>query len=94
LKLTKLGKCLLLSRNSANPKIAESIQKECGDALTKTLPELKSTIKLFETIKKEDIDLVKTMRSPWEPIRLTLEVIAIINRPKPITIKDVTSPPG
>lgn len=72
--------------------LAQTIKIECEEALAKIIPELESAIKSLETIKRDDIDLVKTMHKPPEPIRLTLEAISIINRQKPQRIKDPDNP--
>ena len=73
-------------------KFAEQIRKECEEALAKTLPELEDAIRSLDTIKKEDIDLVKSMHKPPAGVRLTLETIAIVNRQKPVRIKDLENP--
>ena len=74
--------------------IAEGIRKECQDALSKILPELESAIKSLDTIKKDDIDLVRTMHNPPEAVKITLEAIAIANKQKPIRMKDSNNPTG
>ncbi|OMJ79537.1 hypothetical protein SteCoe_20429 [Stentor coeruleus] len=72
--------------------LANRIKKECEDALAKILPELEAAIKALDTIKKEDIDLVKTMHNPPEAVRLTLEAVAIMNKQKPVRQKDPDNP--
>lgn len=67
---------------------AEEIKKECEEALAIALPELESAIKALDTLKREDINLVKTMQHPPDPIRLTLESLAIICGEPPTRVKD------
>ena len=67
--------------------IAEKIKQECQQALAIALPELESAIKALDTIKKDDIDLVRTMHNPPEAVRLTLEALAIVNKLKPVRVK-------
>ena len=73
-------------------RYAEKIRNECEEALAKTLPELEDAIRSLDTIKKEDIDLVKSMHKPPVGVRLTLEALAIINRQKPVRITDPENP--
>ena len=73
-------------------KIAEMIRKECKDTLAKALPDLYAAINALDTIRRDDIDLVKTMRSPPDPIKLTLEALAIMNRQKTTRITDPKNP--
>lgn len=67
--------------------ISESIKQECQAALAIALPELESAIKALDTIRQNDIDLVKTMHNPPEAVRLTLEALAIVNKLKPVRVK-------
>ena len=72
--------------------IAEQIKKECQDALNKALPELEAAIKALDTIKRDDIDQVKSMREPPDTIKVVLEALAIIHKLKPVRIKDPKNP--
>ena len=73
-------------------RYAEGIKKECEEALAQTLPDLEAAIKSLDTIKKEDIDLVKAMYKPPEGVRITLEAVAIMNRQLPVRMKDPENP--
>lgn len=73
-------------------EIAEQIKKDCMTALANALPELEAAIKALDTIRRDDIDLVKTMRSPPDAVKLTLEALAIINNQKPVRMKDPDNP--
>ena len=68
--------------------MAEKIKKECQAALAIALPELESAIKALDTIRRDDIDLVRTMHNPPEAVKLTLEALAIVNKQKPVRLKD------
>ncbi|CAG9321581.1 unnamed protein product [Blepharisma stoltei] len=69
---------------------AERIKKECEEALAIALPELESAIKALDTLKREDLNLVKTMQHPPDPIRLTLEALAIMCGESPTRVKDTS----
>lgn len=71
---------------------AEGIKKECEEALAQTLPDLEAAIKSLDTIKKEDIDLVKAMYKPPVAVRITLEAVAIMNKQQPVKMKDPDNP--
>lgn len=78
--------------SQAQTLIAEQIKKECQDALNKALPELEAAIKALDTIRRDDIDLVKAMREPPDTVKLILEAVAILHKLKGTRIKDHKHP--
>ena len=78
--------------SQAQTLIAEQIKKECQEALNKALPELEAAIKALDTIRRDDIDLVKAMREPPDAVKLILETVAITHKLKASKIKDPKHP--
>ena len=68
--------------------MAEEMKVDCEEALNKALPELAKAIDALKTLRKEDITEIKTMSTPPDGIKLTMEAIAIFNKEKPIRVPD------
>ena len=69
-------------------EIAEQIKAECQKELEQAIPELEAAIQSLKTVKKQDLDLIKSMQRPPMPIRLALEGVAIIYGEKPVPVQD------
>jgi dynein heavy chain len=67
---------------------AEIIKAECQKELEQAIPELEAAIQSLKTVKKQDLDLIKSMQRPPMPIRLALEGVAIIYGEKPVPVQD------
>jgi dynein heavy chain len=57
---------------------AESIKKDCEEGLAKALPALHSAIAALKTLKKSDLDEIKSFSKPPDNIRLTLEAVCVM----------------
>ena len=73
-------------------KFAQETRTECGEALAKVLPELDLATRSLETIKKQDLNILKAMISPPDAVRLTLEAIAMFYNQPPTRVKDPSNP--
>lgn len=67
---------------------AKAIKDECEGELAEAIPLLNSALAALDTLKKNDIDLVKTMKSPPDGVKLVMEAVAVIKDLKPEKIPD------
>jgi hypothetical protein len=64
------------------------MKADCELALSAAVPELEASIAALKTLKKKEIDEVKSMmKQPPQPVRETLEAIAIITQTPPARVK-------
>ena len=69
-------------------EVAEQIKAECQKELEQAIPELEAALQSLKTVKKQDLDLIKSMQRPPVPIRLALEGVAIIYGMEPVLVQD------
>ncbi len=69
-------------------KRVSGIQKECELSLNEALPMLEDANNALNTIKKKEIDEVKSFRNPPELVRLVMEAVCIMLDEKPNKIPD------
>lgn len=55
-----------------------AIKEDCEADLAEAIPAMKDAIKALDTVKKQDIDLVKSMRNPPGGVKLALEAVCIM----------------
>ena len=67
---------------------AKGMKDECEADLAEAIPALNAAISALDTIKKNDIDLVKGMGNPPAGVKLTLEAICVMKGIKPEKVKD------
>ncbi|KAJ3154924.1 Dynein heavy chain 7, axonemal [Geranomyces michiganensis] len=67
---------------------ASTIKRECENDLAQALPLLNSALSALDTLKKSDIDLVKSMKNPPEGVKLVMEAICVMKDIKPDRIPD------
>ena len=72
---------------AATKEIADSAQAD----LDKALPALAAAVKSLESLKKSDIDEVKSLGKPPNGVKLTMEVCCYMFEVKPEMIKDPES---
>jgi dynein heavy chain len=73
---------------------AESIKADCEAALAKALPALHSAIAALKTLKKTDLDEIKSFSKPPENIRLTLEAVCVMLSERPKRVLDTSEEGG
>jgi len=56
----------------------KAIKDECEADLAEAIPILKDAIRALDTLKKADIDLVKSMRNPPSGVKLAMEAVCIM----------------
>jgi len=69
-------------------KEAKKIKEECESDLAVALPALEAAMEALDTLKKSDIDLVKSMKNPPSGVKIVMEAICIMRSVKPARIKD------
>ncbi|KAI9097032.1 dynein heavy chain and region D6 of dynein motor-domain-containing protein [Phlyctochytrium arcticum] len=67
---------------------AAAIKSECENDLAQALPLLNSALSALDTLKKSDIDLVKSMKNPPEGVKLVMEAICVMKDVKPDRVPD------
>ncbi|KAJ3206419.1 Dynein heavy chain 7, axonemal [Entophlyctis luteolus] len=74
----------------ANKKAGEAkaIKDECEADLAEAIPALESALEALDTLKPQDITVVKSMKSPPAAVKLVMEAICIMKGIKPARIKD------
>ncbi|KAJ3238670.1 Dynein heavy chain 3, axonemal [Chytriomyces hyalinus] len=74
----------------ANKKAGEAkaIKDECEADLAEAIPALESALEALDTLKPQDITVVKSMKSPPAAVKLVMEAICIMRGIKPARIKD------
>ncbi|KAI9331944.1 dynein heavy chain and region D6 of dynein motor-domain-containing protein [Obelidium mucronatum] len=74
----------------ANKKAGEAkaIKDECEADLAEAIPALESALEALDTLKPQDITVVKSMKSPPSAVKLVMEAICIMKGIKPARIKD------
>ena len=75
---------------TANEKaaVAQSEKAECEAILAEAVPALEAAISALNTLKKSDIDVVKTMKSPPAGVRLVMEAVCVMREVAPEKIAD------
>ncbi|KAJ1569607.1 Dynein heavy chain 3, axonemal [Cladochytrium tenue] len=62
---------------------ATAIKTECENDLATALPLLNSALAALDTLKKNDIDLVKSMKNPPDGVKLVMEAVCVMKDIKP-----------
>lgn len=69
-------------------RVAKGIKDECDADLAEAIPILESALSALNTLTPQDITVVKSMKSPPAPVKLTMEAICILKGIKPDRIPD------
>ncbi|KAJ3359844.1 Dynein heavy chain 7, axonemal [Allomyces javanicus] len=74
----------------ASKKADESsaMKSECEADLAEALPLLNAALAALDTLKKQDIDLVKAMKNPPDGVKLVMEAVCVMKDIKPDKIPD------
>jgi dynein heavy chain len=67
---------------------ASAIKTECENDLAQAIPLLNAAIAALDTLKKSDIDLVKSMKNPPDGVKLVMEAVCVMKDLKPEKIPD------
>ncbi|TPX35722.1 hypothetical protein SmJEL517_g02025 [Synchytrium microbalum] len=67
---------------------ATAIKNECESDLAMALPLLNAALSALDTLKKSDVDLVKTMKNPPDGVKLVMEAVCTMKDIKPEKIPD------
>ncbi|KAJ3118419.1 Dynein heavy chain 7, axonemal [Phlyctochytrium bullatum] len=67
---------------------ATAIKTECENDLATALPMLNAALSALDTLKKNDIDLVKSMKNPPDGVKLVMEAVCVMKDIKPEKIPD------
>ncbi|KNC96829.1 uncharacterized protein SPPG_07663 [Spizellomyces punctatus DAOM BR117] len=79
-----------VDEEAANKKAGEAkaIKDDCEADLAEAIPALESALEALDTLKPQDITLVKSMKNPPGAVKLVMEAICIMKGIKPARIKD------
>ncbi|KAJ1562895.1 Dynein heavy chain 7, axonemal, partial [Nowakowskiella sp. JEL0078] len=74
----------------ANKKASEAkaIKEDCEADLSQALPALEAALEALDTLKPQDISMVKSMKNPPGAVKVVMEAICIMKGVKPSRIKD------
>ncbi|KAJ3210279.1 Dynein heavy chain 7, axonemal [Dinochytrium kinnereticum] len=67
---------------------ATAIKTDCEADLATALPMLNAALSALDTLKKNDIDLVKSMKNPPDGVKLVMEAVCVMKDIKPEKIPD------
>ncbi|CAK9103626.1 Dynein axonemal heavy chain 7 (Axonemal beta dynein heavy chain 7) (Ciliary dynein heavy chain 7) (Dynein heavy chain-like protein 2) (hDHC2) [Durusdinium trenchii] len=73
-------------------KSAKAIKDECEADLEQAMPILESALAALNTLSKNDITEVKSMKSPPDGVKLVMEAMCVMMHVKPIKAKDPNDP--
>ncbi|KAI8621842.1 dynein heavy chain and region D6 of dynein motor-domain-containing protein [Chytriomyces sp. MP71] len=73
---------------SAKAAESSAIKTECESDLATALPLLNAALTALDTLKKSDIDLVKSMKNPPDGVKLVMEAVCVMKDIKPEKIPD------
>ena len=74
----------------ANEKaaVAQGEKDECEALLAEAIPALEAAVAALNTLKKADIDLVKSMKNPPAGVKLVMEAVCVMKAIKPERVND------
>jgi dynein heavy chain len=67
---------------------AKAIKDDCEAELAQALPALAAAVHALDTLKNNDITMVKSMKSPPPGVKLVMEAICIMKDVKPVKVPD------
>ncbi|KNE71129.1 hypothetical protein AMAG_15798 [Allomyces macrogynus ATCC 38327] len=67
---------------------AKAIKDECEAELSEALPALQAALSALDTLKPNDITMIKSMKSPPAGVKLVMEAVCIMKDVKPVKIPD------
>ncbi|CAK8675251.1 unnamed protein product [Clavelina lepadiformis] len=90
IEVAKVEKVVKADEAVANEqaKVAKGIKDECDADLAEAIPVLEAALSALNTLTPADITVVKAMKNPPYPVKLTMETICILKGIKPDRIPD------
>eukprot|EP00056_Hartaetosiga_gracilis_P013585 m.226506 g.226506 ORF g.226506 m.226506 type:complete len:4004 (+) comp13864_c0_seq2:104-12115(+) len=76
---------------SEKTSVAQAEKSECEELLAEAVPALEAALSALNTLKKQDVDVVKSMKAPPAGVRLVMEAVCVMKGQKP---EKVTDPSG
>ncbi|XP_030747452.1 dynein heavy chain 3, axonemal isoform X2 [Sitophilus oryzae] len=70
---------------------AQAIKDDCESDLSEAIPALEAAVAALDTLKPQDITLVKSMKNPPFGVKLVMEAICIMRQVKPERKPDLTT---
>jgi dynein heavy chain, axonemal len=67
---------------------AQAMKEECESDLAEAIPLLNAALAALDTLKKTDIDLVKSMKNPPDGVKLVMEAVCVMKDIKPEKVPD------
>ncbi|KAJ3181753.1 Dynein heavy chain 7, axonemal [Geranomyces variabilis] len=67
-----------------------AVKEDCEAQLAEAIPALESALQALDTLKKSDIDLLKTMKSPPAGVKFVMEAVCIMKDVKPVKVADAS----
>ena len=94
LDANKIKSVVLKEEEKVNVKVlaAKKIKDDCDAELALAEPILASALKALNTLNKNDIVEVKSVKIPTAPVRLTMEAVCIMLGVKPARTRDPENP--
>ncbi|KAI9093996.1 dynein heavy chain, N-terminal region 2-domain-containing protein, partial [Phlyctochytrium arcticum] len=79
-----------VDEEAANIKAGEAkaIKDDCEADLAEAIPALESALEALNTLKPQDITVVKSMKNPPGAVKLVMEAVCVMKGMKPARIKD------
>ncbi|TPX60044.1 hypothetical protein PhCBS80983_g02063 [Powellomyces hirtus] len=69
---------------------ATAIKEDCEAQLAEAIPALESALAALDTLKKSDIDLLKSMKSPPAGVKFVMEAVCVMKDVKPVKVADAS----
>nr|KAJ3422321.1 Dynein heavy chain 7, axonemal [Polyrhizophydium stewartii] len=73
---------------SSKAEQSAAMKNECENDLAEALPLLNAALSALDTLKKTDIDLVKSMKNPPDGVKLVMEAVCVMKDIKPEKVPD------
>ena len=73
---------------SEKTEIAQKEKAECEELLAEAVPALNAALSALDTLKKQDIDVIKTMKQPPSGVKLVMEAVCVMKEVKPEKVAD------
>lgn len=58
---------------------AQAIKDDCESDLSEAIPALEAAVQALDTLKPQDITLVKSMKNPPSGVKLVMEAVSSLN---------------
>eukprot|EP00842_Homolaphlyctis_polyrhiza_P000439 jgi/Hompol1/1396/HPOL_002693-RA len=89
-EVEKKRELVKIDEEMANRKASEAkaMKDECEADLAEAIPALEAALEALDTLKPQDITVVKSMKNPPGAVKLVMEAICIMKGIKPSRIKD------